>query len=87
MLFLTDAFCSSVYGFQLQEGEDLKDEDYEQGKKILDGLRLLFARMLLTPYAYVEISDFIKVLPPSFRTGEEQDTTESARWILDKLGG
>ncbi|KAF4663733.1 ubiquitin carboxyl-terminal hydrolase [Perkinsus olseni] len=87
MLFLTDAFCSSIYGFQLQETDDLKGDDFEEGKKILDGLRLLFARMLLTPYAYVEISDFIKILPPSFRTGEEQDTTESARWILDKLGG
>ncbi|KAF4676787.1 ubiquitin carboxyl-terminal hydrolase [Perkinsus chesapeaki] len=87
MLFLTDAFCSSVYGFQLQETDDLKGDDYDEGKKILDGLRLLFARMLLTPYAYVEISDFINILPPSFRTGQEQDATESARWILDKLGG
>ena len=86
-LFLTDGFSSQVYGFSLQKLEKTDEADFVQGAKIISGLQLLFARLLKTHHKYIEISEFIRSLPPSYRSGEQQDTTESARWIFDKIGG
>ena len=86
-LFLTDGFCSQIYGFALQKLEKTEEADFVQGSKIVSGLNLLFARLLKTNHRYIEISEFIRSLPPSYRSGEQQDTTESARWIFDKIGG
>lgn len=86
-LFLTDAFCSFVYGFKLTKGGKTEDADFNMGKTILKGLKLLFARLIKTHHKHIEISEFIRSLPPSYRSGEQQDVTESGRWIFDKIGG
>ena len=86
-LFLTDAFTCSVYGFVLQKGDKTEDKDFEQGKKIITGLHVVFARLIKTQHKYIEISEFIRSLPPTYRSGEQQDVTESGRWIFDKIGG
>jgi ubiquitin C-terminal hydrolase len=86
-LFITDAFTSFLYGFKLVKGEKTEDGDFNMGKTIIRGLRLLFARLLKTNHKYIEISEFIRSLPPSYRSGEQQDVTESGRWIFDKIGG
>ena len=86
-LFITDAFCSFVYGFKLAKGDKTEDSDFQMGKTILKGFKLLFARLLKTHHKHIEISEFIRSLPPSYRSGEQQDVTESGRWIFDKIGG
>ena len=86
-LFFTDAFTCSVYGFGLQQLGKTEEKDFTQGLSIVKGLKLLFARMLKTNHKYVEISEFIRSLPPTYRSGEQQDVTESGRWMFDKLGG
>jgi len=86
-LFITDAFCSFVYGFKLIKGEKTEDTDFQMGKTILKGFKVLFARLLKTHHKHIEISEFIRSLPPSYRSGEQQDVTESGRWIFDKIGG
>ena len=87
LMFLTDGFLASVYAFSLQKLEKMEDADFEQGTKIVSGLQLLFARLLKTHHKYIEISEFIRSLPPSYRSGEQQDVTESGRWLFDKMGG
>jgi ubiquitin C-terminal hydrolase len=86
-LFLTDGFACSVYGFRLEKGEKTEEADFVQGTKIISGLQLLFARLIKTHHKYIEISEFIRSLPPTYRSGEQQDVTESGRWLLDKMGG
>ena len=86
-LFLTDGFCSSVYGFSLQKLGKTEEADFAQGVKLLAGFNLLFARLLKTHHKYIEISEFIRALPPTYRSGEQQDVTESGRWLFDKMGG
>ena len=86
-LFLTDAFCSFVYGFKLTRGEKVEEADFNMGKTILKGFKLLFARLTKTHHKHIEISEFIRSLPPSYRSGEQQDVTESGRWMFDKIGG
>jgi ubiquitin C-terminal hydrolase len=87
LMFLTDGFLASVYAFSLQKLEKMEDADFDQGSKIVTGLQLLFARLLKTQHKYIEISEFIRSLPPSYRSGEQQDVTESGRWLFDKMGG
>ena len=71
-LFLTSAFTAEL--FKKANGP------------LPEALRLVFARLLLSTHPHIEISDFLRVLPPSFRSGEQQDATESGRWLLDAVG-
>lgn len=87
MLFLTDGLACQIYGFNLEKKEKTEEADFVQGTKIVSGLQLLFARLLKTNHKYIEISEFIRSLPPSYRSGEQQDVTESGRWLFDKMGG
>ena len=86
-LFLTDGFLCSIYGFTLRKLEKTEEADFVQGAKIIAGFHLLFARLLKTHHSHIEISEFIRSLPPSYRSGEQQDVTESGRWLFDKMGG
>ena len=86
-LFLTDGFLVSIFGFNLQKLGKTEEADFVQGTKVLSSLQLVFSRLLETHHPYIEISECIRSLPPSYRSGEQQDVTESGRWILDKLGG
>ena len=71
-LFLTSAFTAEL--FKKANGP------------LQEALRLVFARLLFSTHPHIEISDFMRVLPPSFRSGEQQDATESGRWLLDAVG-
>ena len=86
-LFFTDGFLTSIFGFTLRQLPKTEEKDFEQGVSLVSGLQLLFVRLLTTRHPYIEISSFIRSLPPSYRSGEQQDVTESGRWIFDKLGG
>ena len=86
-LFFTDGFTCSIFGFVLQQMDKMEEKDFSLGTSIVSGLQMLFTRMLKTHHPYIEISEFIRSLPPSYRSGEQQDVTESGRWIFDKLGG
>ena len=86
-LFLTDGFLALIFGFNLQKLGKTEEADFVQGTKVLSGLQLVFTRLLKTHHAFIEISECIRSLPASYRSGEQQDVTESGRWLLDKLGG
>lgn len=86
-LFLTDGFLALIFGFNLQKLGKTDEADFVQGAKVLSGLQLVFTRLLKTHHAFIEISECIRSLPASYRSGEQQDVTESGRWLFEQLGG
>eukprot|EP00933_Yihiella_yeosuensis_P044225 TRINITY_DN39331_c0_g1_i1.p1 TRINITY_DN39331_c0_g1~~TRINITY_DN39331_c0_g1_i1.p1 ORF type:complete len:316 (-),score=52.67 TRINITY_DN39331_c0_g1_i1:53-889(-) len=44
------------------------------------------AKMSLTKYKHTDIASLLDKFPPVYRSGEQQDVTETIRFIFDKLG-
>eukprot|EP00438_Fugacium_kawagutii_P015774 Skav224437 [mRNA] locus=scaffold3233:142580:143421:+ [translate_table: standard] len=43
--------------------------------------------MLLTKHKHVDIWDILQGFPAQYRSGEQEDVTETIRFVFDKLGG
>ncbi|CAJ1372296.1 unnamed protein product [Effrenium voratum] len=89
-LFLTDAFIWRIFSFQLQlkpNASKIDKEDFEFGKKVVDLLQHQFAKMALTKHKHTDIWDILQAFPDAYRSGEQQDVTETIRFVFDKLGG
>ena len=57
-LFLTDAFVWRIYDFSLKlkaEPTKMDEEDFEFGKKVVELLQKLFAKMALTKHKHTDI--------------------------------
>lgn len=50
-------------------------------------MQRLMAKMRLTNHPNTDITDLLAVFPDIYRSGEQQDVTETIRYIFDKLGG
>ena len=89
-LFLTDAFFWRIYGFKLKLKDNPKDidkKDHEFGEIVVDLLQKQFAKMTATRYKFTDIVDLLQAFPAEYRSGEQQDVTETMRFVFDKLGG
>ena len=89
-LFLTDAFLWRIYNFNLKlknNPSKMDEEDYEFGKKVVELLQKQFAKMALTKHQHTDIWDILQAFPAEYRSGEQQDVTETIRFVFDKLGG
>ena len=75
-LFLTSGFVSAIMRYKASERPQ---------NSLIGGLKLLFTRLLVTTHSHIEISDLIRQLPASFRSGEQQDSSETGRFILDQV--
>ena len=87
-LFLTDSFVWRIYDFTLKlkaKPSKIDEEDFEFGKKEL--LQKQFAKMALTTHKHTDIWDILQAFPADYRSGEQQDVTETIRFAFDKLGG
>ena len=89
-MFLTDAFIWRIYNFKLQlknNPSKMDQEDFEFGKKVVELLQKQFAKMALTKHKHTDIWDILQAFPADYRSGEQQDVTETIRFVFDKLGG
>ena len=65
----------------------IDEEDFEFGKKVVELLQKQFAKMALTTHKHTDIWDILQAFPADYRSGEQQDVTETIRFVFDKLGG
>ena len=89
-LFLTDAFVWRIYDFTLKlkaKPSKIDEEDFEFGKKVVELLQKQFAKMAWTKHKHTDIWDILQAFPADYRSGEQQDVTETIRFVFDKLGG
>ena len=89
-LFLTDAFVWRIYDFTLKlkaKASKIDEEDFEFGKKVVELLQKQFAKVALTKHQHTDIWDILQAFPADYRSGEQQDVTETIRFVFDKLGG
>ena len=89
-LFSTDAFLWRIYSFDLKlknNPSKMEKEDYEFGKKVVELLQKQFAKMALTKHQHTDLWDILQEFPRHYRSGEQQDVTETIRFVFDKLGG
>ena len=88
-LFLTDAFVWRIYDFTLKlkaKASKIDEEDFEFGRKVVELLQKQFAKMALTKHQHTDIWDILQAFPGDYRSGEQQDVTETIRFVFDKLG-
>ena len=89
-LYLTDAFFWRIYGFKLKQKDnptDIDKKDHEFGEIVVDLLQKQFAKMALARHKHTDIWDILQAFPAEYRSGEQQDVTETIRFVFDKLGG
>ena len=89
-LLLTDVFVWRIYDFTLKlkaKPSQIDEEDFEFGKKVVELLQKQFAKMALTKHEHTDIWDILQAFPADYRSGEQQDVTETIRFAFDKLGG
>ena len=71
-LFITDAFVWRIYAFSLKlkaEATKMDEEDFEFGKKVVELLQKLFAKMALTKLKHTDIWDILQAFPADYRSG------------------
>mmetsp|Transcript_84739 Transcript_84739/g.265086 ORF Transcript_84739/g.265086 Transcript_84739/m.265086 type:complete len:833 (+) Transcript_84739:55-2553(+) len=89
-LFLTNRFVWRIFSFELhlkKNPSKVDKEDFETGLKITSMLQKQIAKMALTRYKHTDILELLKVFPEIYRSGEQQDVTETIRFVFDMLGG
>eukprot|EP00397_Hematodinium_sp_SG-2012_P009001 GEMP01009073.1.p1 GENE.GEMP01009073.1~~GEMP01009073.1.p1 ORF type:complete len:780 (+),score=171.97 GEMP01009073.1:281-2620(+) len=90
-LFHTDMFLTNLMGSQLalkQNPSPMDEEDHQIGLKLLQAFQRQFAAMLLSKQDHLGIDVMIPILPSAiYVPNEQQDVTETMRYIFDKLGG
>jgi len=88
-LYLTNRFVWRLFNFQLtlkKNPSKVDKEDHEFGIKVVDLMRMQMAKMMLTRHKHTDIWDILQGFPAEYRSGEQQDVTETVRFVFDKLG-
>jgi len=88
-LFMTNHFIHRIYTFKLRLKKNpsvIDREDFELGYKIVELMQRQIARMSVTKHKHTDIWEMLQGLPPDYRSGEQQDVTETIRFVFDKLG-
>lgn len=88
-LFLTNQFLWRIFSFRLclkPKPSKMDIEDHELGIKILAVFQQHMARMAVTNQKHLDIWNVLAAMPDIYRSGEQQDVTETIRFIFDKLG-
>lgn len=88
-LFQTNHFLWRIFSFHLELKKNpskVDKEDFEFGKKVVKLLQHHMAKMEMTKYKHCDIADILNAFPPEYRSGEQQDVTETIRFVFDKLG-
>jgi len=89
-LFLTNRFVSRIFSFELRlkaNASKVDQEDFHHGTKIVSMLKKQVAKMALTGHRHTDIMELLQVYPEHYRSGEQQDVTETIRFTFDMLGG
>lgn len=88
-LFMTNRFVWRLFSFQLKlkkNASKVDKEDFEFGVKLVKVLQRHMAKMMLTKHKHTDIWDVLQTFPDNYRNGEQQDVTETVRYVFDKLG-
>eukprot|EP00928_Gymnodinium_smaydae_P018204 TRINITY_DN1692_c0_g1_i1.p1 TRINITY_DN1692_c0_g1~~TRINITY_DN1692_c0_g1_i1.p1 ORF type:complete len:1153 (+),score=163.20 TRINITY_DN1692_c0_g1_i1:165-3461(+) len=88
-LFLTSGFLCRIFAFHLtlkKNPSKIDQEDHEFGVKLVDIMQKHMARMQVTQLKHIDIWAVLQVFPDIYRSGEQQDVTETIRFVFDKLG-
>jgi len=89
-LFMTNSFVLRIFSFQLilkKDPSPVDREDFEFGQKLVNQLQYQMAKMLLTKHPNTDIWNMLDVFPDFYKKGDQQDVTETVRFVFDKLGG
>lgn len=89
-LFMTSRFVFRIFAFELQLKKNpskVDKEDFETGLKIVKVLQKQVAKMAVTKHKHTDIWELLQVFPEIYRSGEQQDVTETIRFVFDMLGG
>lgn len=88
-LYLTDAFIWRLFSFKLRLKDNpskVDQEDFEFGTKLVELLQRQVAKMSMTRHPNTDIWDMLQSFPDIYRSGEQQDVTETIRFVFEKLG-
>jgi len=88
-LFMTSRFVWHLFAFTLQpkkKPSKVDEEDFDFGVKLVQLLQRQMAKMALTRHKHTDIWDLLQSFPEQYRKGEQQDVTETIRFVFDKLG-
>lgn len=88
-LFMTNQFVNRIFDFQLRlkkKPSKVDEEDFEFGLKLVALLQKQMTKMALTKHKHTDIWEMLQEFPPQYRSGEQQDVTETIRFVFDKLG-
>jgi len=88
-LFNTSSFLRRVFTFALtlkKKPSKVDEEDFEFGVRLVEILQKQMAKMALTRHSHTDIWELLQVFPDVYRSGEQQDVTETIRFVFDKLG-
>lgn len=89
-LFMTNRFIWRIFAFELHLKKNpsvVDKEDHEIGVKMVDMLKKQVAKMAMTHHKHTDIWELLQVFPELYRSGEQQDVTETIRFVFAMLGG
>eukprot|EP00927_Polykrikos_kofoidii_P031181 TRINITY_DN26851_c0_g1_i1.p1 TRINITY_DN26851_c0_g1~~TRINITY_DN26851_c0_g1_i1.p1 ORF type:complete len:1033 (+),score=188.17 TRINITY_DN26851_c0_g1_i1:366-3464(+) len=89
-LYLTSTFLWRIFSFALTlkaNPSKVDKEDHELGEKLVVQLQSQMSKMAVTRHKHTDIIELLNCFPPMYRSGEQQDVTETVRFLFDKLGG
>lgn len=89
-LYMTNHFVWRIMDFKVhlkKNASKMDKEDYQFGKKVVDLLKRQMTRMAVTKYKHTDITEILNGFPADYRSGQQQDVTETIRFVFDKLGG
>lgn len=88
-LFMTNHFVWRIFDFQLhlkKNPSKVDKEDFKLGLKVVELLKRQMAKMAITKHKHTDIWDLLQGFPAEYRNGDQQDVTETIRFVFDKLG-
>jgi len=89
-LYMTNHFVWRIMNFKVRLKKNpskVDKEDYEFGKTVVDLLQRQMTRMKVSQYKHTDIQEILNKFPADYRSGQQQDVTETIRFVFDKLGG
>mmetsp|Transcript_117375 Transcript_117375/g.318636 ORF Transcript_117375/g.318636 Transcript_117375/m.318636 type:complete len:322 (+) Transcript_117375:1-966(+) len=87
---MTNRFIWRIFSFKLRLKKNpskVDKEDFQFGRKLVEVLQEQMAKMALTKHKHTDIWELLQAFPDIYRSGEQQDVTETIRFVFDQLGG
>ncbi|TMW64861.1 hypothetical protein Poli38472_009028 [Pythium oligandrum] len=84
-LFLTQEFRRLILSANLEDYVHIPAEDGSHQGDMLQCIRDLFARLLVSQRPHLDTHALQRCLPPTFQAGRQQDTSDFAHFLIDSL--